>query len=309
MLRKLLIGVIKHMIYLASTLEEDLNFENPTFIEELISTFDWKNIAQQVISASVRILFTLLVFFIINLIAKWAIEEGFKRFVKKNNQVSNRYETIYRVIKNVYHAIFYFFFIYTILEILNFPVGSLLASAGVIGLAVSLGAQGFVSDLVNGFTILSGKQLDIGDEVKIEDVSGTVININLRNIQVKDFDGTMHFIPNREILVISNRSKGDMRALIDVRLFPDTDVTEVRKIIEKVNTKQVPNFPEITVPPKDILFVSNDKNQLTMRVIMYTKPGDQYGVMNNFYETYIHELSRAGVELPYGDFDLDIDIQ
>lgn len=297
------------MMYLASTLEEDLNIENPTFIEELFSTFNWKDIAQQMISASVRILFTLVVFFIINLIAKWAIEEGFNRFVKKNNQVSNRYETIYRVIKNVYHAIFYFFLIYTILEILDFPVGSLLASAGVIGLAVSLGAQGFVSDLVNGFTILSGKQLDIGDEVKIEDVSGTVININLRNIQVKDFDGTMHFIPNREILVISNRSKGDMRALIDVRLFPDTDVTEVRRIIEKVNTQQVPNFPEITVPPKDILFVSNDKNQLTMRVIMYTKPGDQYGVMNSFYETYIHELSRAGVELPYGDFDLDIDIQ
>ncbi len=76
MLRKLLIGVIKHMIYLASTLEEDLNIENPTFVEELFSTFDWKTIAQQVISTSVRILFTLLVFFIINLIAKWAIEEG-----------------------------------------------------------------------------------------------------------------------------------------------------------------------------------------------------------------------------------------
>lgn len=192
---------------------------------------------------------------------------------------------------------------------MDFPVGTLLASAGVVGLALSLGAQGFVSDLVNGFTILSGRQIDIGDEVKIEDVSGTITNIDLRTTQVKDFDGTMHYIPNREILVISNRSKGDMRALIDVRLFPNTDVIKVREIIEKLNKEQVPNYPEITVPPTDILFVSNDKNQLIMRVIMYTKPGDQYGVMNSFYEIYIHELTKAGIELPSGDFDLDIDVK
>src|SRR5690625_7979732 len=166
------------MMYLASTLEEDLNIENPTFIEELFSTFNWKDIAQQMISASVRILFTLVVFFIINLIAKWAIEEGFNRFVKKNNQVSNRYETIYRVIKNVYHAIFYFFLIYTILEILNFPVGSLLASAGFIGLAVSLGAQGFVYDLVNGFIILSGKQLYIGHVVIVDIVLVKLVRVD-----------------------------------------------------------------------------------------------------------------------------------
>lgn len=297
-------------MYLAETLEEDLKLdeiENPSFMEDLISSFNWSDIAQKAIVVGVRILFTLLVFFILNKVAKWAIEAGFKRFVKKNKQVSNRYETIYRVVKNVYHTIFYFFLIYTILEILSFPVGTLLASAGVVGLAVSLGAQGFVSDLVNGFTILSGRQLELGDEVEIEDVSGTVTNINLRNLEVKDFDGTIHYIPNREILVISNRSKGDMRALIDVRLYPDTDVTRVRNIIEEINEKHVSDFSEITVPPSDILFVSNDKNQLTMRVIMYTKPGGQYEVMNSFYEMYIRELSKANIDLPYGDFDLDID--
>ena|SRR5699024_6195299 len=294
------------MMYLASALEDlDLDeVKNKTFIEKLFASFKWEEIARQAIVASIRILFTIFVFFIINRIAKWAIEEGFKRFIKKNDQVSNRYETIYRVVKNIYHTIYYFFLIYTILEILNFPVGTLLASAGVVGLAASLGAQGFVSDLVNGFTILSGRQLDIGDEVNIKEVSGTVINIDLRTTQIKDFDGTMHYIPNREILVISNRSKGDMRAMIDVRLFPDTDVIQVRQIVKKVNTEQVPNFPEITVPPKDILFVANDKNQLTMRVIMYTKPGEQYSIMYKFYETYVYELSKAGIDLPYGDIEI-----
>lgn len=300
------------MMFLAESIEENLNLneiENPTIIEELITSFDWRNLAQQAIIVGIRILFTLIVFFIIYQAGKWAIETGFKQYVKKQKHVSNRYETIYRVVQNVFRTIFSFFLIYTILEILSFPVATLLASAGVVGLALSLGAQGFVSDLVNGFTILSGRQIDIGDEVEIEDVSGTIMNIDLRTTQVKDFDGTMHYIPNREILVISNRSKGDMRALIDVRLFPNTNVIKVREIVEKLNKEQVPNYPEITVPPSDILFVSNDKNQLTMRVIMYTKPGDQYGVMNSFYEIYIHELTKAGIELPSGDFDLDIDVK
>jgi len=292
------------MMYVASTLEELDEVPNKTFIEKLIASFDWEDIVRKGILISVRLLFTLFVFFVVNLIAKWAIEKGFKRFIKKEHQGSNRYETIYRVVKNVYHTVFYFFLVYTVLEIFNFPVGTLLASAGVVGLAVSLGAQGFVSDLVNGFTILSGRQLNIGDEVEINDISGTVINIDLRNVQVKDFDGTMHYIPNREITIISNRSKGDMRAMVDVRLFPDTDVNKVRKVVKDMNTQLVADFPEITVPPKEILFVSNDKNQLTMRVIMYTKPGAQYNVMFKFYESYVYTLSNAGIDLPYGDIDL-----
>jgi len=296
-------------MHLVEANDTELNLEdieNPTIIEELIASFDWRTIAQEAIIIGIRLIFILLFFFIVYRVAKWGIETGFKRYVKKQDHVSNRYETIYRVVQNVFNTIFYFFLIYTVLEILSFPVGTLLASAGVVGLAISFGAQGFVSDLVNGFTILSGHQLDIGDEVEIEDVSGTVTNINLRTTQVKDFDGTMHFIPNREILVISNMSKGDMRALIDVRLFPDTDVTKVRQIIEKVHQEHLDDYPGITVPPSDILFVSNDKNQLTMRVIMYTKPGDQYGVMNGLYEVYIRELTNAGIELPFGDFDIDL---
>lgn len=296
------------MIYSAEEITEDLQqqqMENPTFIEELIQTLDWENIAQVAIVASIRILLTLLIFFIVNIVAKWAINTVFKRFLSSRSHDQSRFETIYRVVKNVYRTIFYFFLIYTILEILNFPVGTLLASAGVVGLAISFGAQGFVSDLVNGFTILSGRQLSIGDEVQIEDISGTVIDLNLRTTEVKDFDGTIHYIPNREILVISNRSKGDMRAMIEVRLFPRTDMEKVRGIIEQVNEELVPEFTDITVPPGDISFVSNDKNQLTMRVIIYTKAGSQYGVQNKFYEAYVDALTEAGINIPYGDFELE----
>jgi len=295
------------MFYLGQDSQDNIDLESieePTVIEELIASFDWQSISQGLIVAAIRILFTLVVFFIINKIALWGIETLFKRYMGSKETSTNRYETIYRVVKNIYRTIFYFFLVYTILEIFAFPVGTLLASAGVVGLAVSLGAQDFVSDVVNGFTILSGRQLDIGDEVEIEGISGNVLNINLTTTQIKDFDGTIHFIPNREILIISNRSKADMRALIELRLFPNTDTQKVRKIIEEINDEYIPEFSEITVPPSEIVFLANDKNQLTLRVIMYTKPEEQYNVQNRFYEIYVRELSKAGIELPYSDLDI-----
>lgn len=294
------------LIIAAEELTEDLEkLENPTFIEEIIKHFNWETLSQQIVIGSIRIIFTLIIFLIIHIIAKWLLDILFKRFLASKNTDTSRFETIQRITNNIYHTIFYFFLIYTILEILNFPVGTLLASAGIVGLTVSFGAQGFVSDLVNGLTILSGKQLSIGDEVRIDDILGTVINLSLRTTEIKDFDGTIHYIPNREILIISNRSRGDMRAMIDVRLFHETDIDKVRQIILQLNDRLVPQFQDITVPPKDILFVSNAKNQLTMRVVLYTKSGSQYGVQNKFYEAYVNELIEAGIDLPYGDIDFE----
>lgn len=295
------------MLYLAEGITDEIGLdelENPSTFERFIATFDWNELVREGILVLIRILFALLFFLIVYKIGKWAIELLFNRYFKKNKKnVSSRYETIYWISNNIFNVVFYFFLIYTILEILNLPVGSLLASAGVVGLAVSLGAQGFVSDVVNGITILSERQLDIGDEVKIDDITGTVLNLNLRTINVKDFDGTIHFIPNREVSIISNRSKGDMRALIDVRLFPETDINRVRDIVHEVNNTFIEDYPDITVPPSDILFTPNENNQLIMRVIMYTKPGSQYGVQNKFYELYVSTLAKQGVDLPHSDLD------
>lgn len=295
------------MLYYAETVEEQLNLEaipNPSAFEQMVSSFDWSAIRNQVITTSIRLGFVFLIFYILRKISTLAIDLFFKKYFNPHIQKTNRYETIYRVTYNIFNTIYYFFLIYTVLEILNFPVATLLASAGVVGLAVSLGAQGFVSDLVNGFTMLFEKQIEIGDEVTLDEITGIVLNVSLRTTQIKDFDGTVHFIPNREIAIISNRSKEDMRALITVRLYPDTDIEKVREIIDAANEKYIPQFPKITIPPADIFFTSNQKNQLTLRITMFTEPGEQYAVMNKFYELYVKELTAQNIELPYSDLEI-----
>lgn len=295
------------MIHVAEKITTDLDLPEgaqPSFFEKLIASFDWNLILQKIISSSIRIMFVLLVFFIFHKVASWGIDLFFDQYIKKHKSITKRYQTVYRITFNIFNSIFYFFLVYTILEILSFPVGTLLASAGIVGLAISLGAQGFVSDLVNGITILMERQIDIGDSVTFNELSGSVLNVNLRTTQIKDFDGTIHFIPNREINIISNHSKGDMRARIEVRLYPDADIENIRKIVDGINKEYVPTFKDITVPPSEVLFVASDKNQLTLRVTMYTKAGSQHGVMNKFYELYISRLTEAGIKLPFSELEI-----
>ena len=112
--------------------------------------------------------------------------------------------------------VLYFFLVYCLLSILGVPVSSLLAGAGLAGVALGLGAQGFLSDVVNGFFILLENQFEVGDAVEVGAVTGLVSTVGIRTTQIRGFDGTLHFIPNRNITIVSNKSRGDMRAQIDI---------------------------------------------------------------------------------------------
>lgn len=110
------------------------------------------------------------------------------------------------------------------LSILGVPVSSLLAGAGLAGVAIGLGAQGFLTDVVNGFFILLENQFEVGDSVVIGTVEGNISSVGIRTTQIRGFDGTLHFIPNRNITVVSNKSRGDMRVQIDIPIYAHTDL-------------------------------------------------------------------------------------
>ena len=282
-----------------TTPEEGLNF----FIEYW-NDIDWDSVFSSIILFFMQLILTLIIFFILKKVGTYAIELVFKRYMKEEQTVPNRLNTLYKLSKNTFHAIIYFFLVYTILELMGVPVGTLVASAGVVGLALSLGAQGFVSDIVNGFMILLEKQLDVGDVVELSGILGTVEDVNLKTTKVRDFDGTTHFIPNRSITVISNRSRADMRVMLHVRLFPETDLNKVRSVLEQVNREWIPRCEEITIEPTEIAFVPIGAGQIAAQVIMYTKSGTEFAIRNLFYEKYVDALREAGIELPKVNLDI-----
>lgn len=277
--------------------------EQTNIITDFWNSIDWNAIMVRAIVGVIQILLAVIVFFILKKVGRYVIEAVFKRYMREKQTVPNRYNTLYKLSKNLFNSVLYFFLVYTILEIIGIPVGTLVAGAGVIGLALSLGAQGFVSDIVNGFMILLEKQLDVGDVVNVNGILGTVEDVNLKTTKLKDFDGTIHFIPNRSITVISNRSRADMRVMIQLRLFPNTNLDQVRAVLEDVNKKLIPQYEEITVEPAEVAFVPIGAGQTAAQIIMYSKAGTEIGVRNAFYEGYVDALVREGIELPRINFD------
>lgn len=273
------------------------------FLTEFWESVDWRAIGISVIITSVQILIAVILFFILKKLGNYFIDLIFKKQLEENKSIPNRYNTLYSLSKNVYRSVLIFFLVYTVLELIGIPVGTLVAGAGVVGLALSLGAQGFVSDIVNGFMILLEKQIDIGDVVELAGILGTVEDVNLKTTTLRDYDGTTHFVPNRNIAVISNKSRGEMRARIRIRLLPGTDLEQVRQIIQRVNDTYVPKNDVITTPPDGVLFVPETAGQTAAQVIMFTIPGEQYGVQFEFYEKYVEALSNSGIKLPSINID------
>lgn len=163
------------------------------------------------------------------------------------------------------------------------PVGTLIAGAGIFSIALGLGAQGFVNDVVTGFFILLEQQLDVGDIVEIGTIKGTVTTLGIRTTQVTSPDGTLNFIPNRNITIVSNFSRNNMRVLIDIKISTATPLDQLKKQIEQVNDDLVPQFSELQTRPDIIGPTLNQDNLLVYRIILMTANGTQEKIRSSFF--------------------------
>lgn len=246
-----------------------------------------------------------LLFLIIHSVGKKIIARSFATAKKKDSNYSiGRLGTIYTLTQNIFHYCVLFFYFYATLSILGIPVSTLLASAGVVSVALGLGAQGFVTDIVTGFFILLEQQFSVGDVVKINTITGKIHAVGLRTTQVISDDGTLNFIPNRSITVVSNMSRNNMQAVIDIRLDPKKDVGEMKKIITQVNQKIVPNLSEIVTGPTILGVVPLTNGELVFRVTAYTKNGAQATVQRILLDNYLCALKDAGFNIPTSPLNL-----
>lgn len=268
------------------------------WFQNYLKSFNWDSFLHLITSRFLSLLFLTVLFFLINLIGKAILNRSFRRYLQNKNQSSNRLQTISMLTMNLFHYTILFFWIYAILSTLGVPVGTLVAGAGIFSLALGLGAQGFVSDLVTGISILLEQQLDVGDVVKIGTIEGTVTAIGLRTTQVTSLDGTVNFIPNRNITIVANRSRNNMHALVNIPIAATTPVEKFRPIIEAVNAQLVPQHPSIIEPPSITGIVTLPTGELVYQVGLTTKNGSQYGLQATFLTAYLKAIRQAGIHLP-----------
>jgi small-conductance mechanosensitive channel len=117
-------------------------------------------------------------------------------------------------------------------------IGPLLAGAGIAGVALGFGAQSVVRDLLSGFFILLENQFGVSERVTVlagsKEVSGKVETLSLRTTELRDFDGTLHIIPNGNFIVVGNHSRGWARAIVDVQVAYTEDLHRVRGVLEEL---------------------------------------------------------------------------
>lgn len=270
--------------------------------QNYFSAFDWQALAEALINHVVEIILISLLFWIINSLGKKFLTRGLQKYHHLNDAIPNRAVTLLRLVINIFHYVVLFFYLYALLSIIGVPVGTLVAGAGIISIAIGLGAQGLVSDIVNGLFILLDGQIDVGDSVTIQNVSGKVTEIGLRSTQVLSDDGTTNFIPNRSITAIANHSRHDQVVTIFLAFYNLADLEAGKTLIERAThklTKQVAaihSAPTLTSPIQDA------QDLIGLKVKMYVENGTADEVQTVVLEKYLSELATHDIQLANNQF-------
>jgi moderate conductance mechanosensitive channel len=184
-------------------------------------------------------------------------------------------------------------------------IAPLLASAGVAGVALGFGAQSLVKDTLSGFFILLENQFGVGDNLEIQTPSnkimGRVEALTLRVTSLRAFDGALQMVPNGNIVVASNRSKGWARAIIDVRVAYGEDVEHLRGVLEELFTELEGDrtLSEWIHEAPSVLGVERMGNDaLVMRVIADTRPSKVMDVERLLRERITRRLVERGIQVP-----------
>jgi moderate conductance mechanosensitive channel len=195
--------------------------------------------------------------------------------------------------------------IITIAILLTFNVfiniAPILAGAGILGLAVSFGAQSLVRDVISGFFILSENQFGLGDVIEVAGKAGVVEKMTLRVVVLRDLEGAMHIIPNGELKVVTNRTRGWARSVVDVGVPYDVNLDRAIGVVQD-EAAQFSNDPVWSIQldgPLEVLGVESlADSAIVIRTLIKTQPGSQWNAGREFRRRLVLRFEREGIQIP-----------
>lgn len=183
------------------------------------------------------------------------------------------------------------------LQLLGLNIGPLIASAGVVGLAISLGAQTLIRDYLSGVLILAEDQFRVGDLIEVAGVSGEVAQMTLRVTYLRDPFGKLHTVPNGDIRVISNVTRDWSRAVVDLNLPLGTDMVAAETAL-RAAVAELRSDPTITAyllgEPEVIPWNNVTDASVQVRLSARTTPGEQALVAQALRRAASQALARKG---------------
>jgi small conductance mechanosensitive channel len=181
-------------------------------------------------------------------------------------------------------------------------IGPLLASVGVLGLAVSFGAQSLVKDVITGTFLLVEGQFGIGDIVRLGDASGVVEKITLRTTVLRDLHGVVHIVPNGEITRVSNLTKSWSRAVLDIGVAYKEDVDRVMDVLRDVGRELQADaeWSSLLLEEPVVMGIEDlADSAVVIRMNAKTLPMKQFDVARELRRRIKNRFDRDGIEIPF----------
>jgi len=267
-------------------------------------TARFENVASHIDVIIIK-LFTIVLILVIGKIAIWVIvkfakKAMFNKRVKESEKISNkRMESVFSLTRSVVRFLVWFFVIVAVLDQLGISANSLLATAGIGGIALAFGAQGLVKDVVSGGFLFFESQYEIGDLVKLADVMGTVQGINMRNTEIKAYTGEVVIIPNGSIGTVINYSKGNNLAIIDIGIAYEEDIQKAADSILNTAKNYKATHDYVVGDPQYAGVISLGDSDVTLRVVMEVKPTLQFQTQRDMLQAVKESFDRERIEIPY----------
>ncbi len=229
-----------------------------------------------------------------------------EHYFKSDSDRKKRADTLHGLISAVIKIAVLLVATAMIIDELGINTAPLLASAGVMGVALGIGAQSFIKDFVSGIFIISENQFRVGDVVELEagaaaPVSGSVESITIRTTILRDINGIRHHIPNGNITIASNSTIGF--SLINETLVVDqsTDLQKLTDIINQIGaemSKDPSTGPFIKEQLNMAQIAGYNERGITVSIRGKTAPGKQWAIKAEFYSRLQPELKKAKIKVP-----------
>ncbi len=217
------------------------------------------------------------------------------------NRRAQRAKSLGTLLKSITTAVVFGIAFVMVLSEVGLNIAPILASAGVLGLAIGFGAQNMVKDFLSGVMMMVEDQYGVGDVVDLGEAVGTVENVGLRVTRVRDVDGTVWYVRNGEILRVGNQSQNWARTVLDIGVSYDEDLARVREVLTDVahSLWEDEDYKHIIIEEPSVWGVQNlGPDAVVVRVALKTAPMEQWNVAREMRERIKSRFDHEGIVMP-----------
>ena len=235
---------------------------------------------------------------LIGIIFNWIKEKViYAYYIKKKGD--KRGKTLGNLISSSLRVLVWFIIILIILDILGVNTAPILASAGILGLAIGFGAQSLVKDIVSGFFIIMDNAYNLDETVEMGGYRGKVVYMNLRVTHLQNFMGSVFIINNGQINSLINWSRNNTTALVDFGVAYDTDLSKVNEIMPEFMEKLKESYEEIVELPTFMGVTELADSSINMRIMAKTTNGNHFATERKIRKDLVEFLNANKVEIPF----------